>query len=82
MLLEKKIFKSKWIISGCLSNQYSIAINPNSCDKLAYKLVTLKDTSFEFFVKFFLHFWRKLKSSFTKLLILDKRGLRRISQNY
>ena len=49
----------------CLSNQYSIAFYPNSCGILANKLVTSKNTSFEFFVKFLLHFLRKSKLYFT-----------------
>ena len=59
-----------------LSNQCSIAFNPNSCALLVYKLVTPNVTSFEFFVKFLLHF---LRTSIYYQIILDKRGLKRIS---
>ena len=52
----KDLLNLEWINLGYLSNQYSIAFNPNSCGMLVYKLVTSKDTSFEFVVKLPLHF--------------------------
>ena len=79
VLRIKDLLNLEWINSVYLSNQYSIAFNPNSCRILVFKMVTSNVTSFEFFVKFLSHFLRKSKSSFTKLLILNKRGLKRIS---
>ena len=61
----KALLNVECINSEYLSNQYTIAFNPNLCGILIYKLVTSKDTKFEFFVKFLLHFLRKSKSSFT-----------------
>ena len=61
----KALLNVERINSEYLSNQYSIAFNPNLCGILIYKLVTSKDTKFKFFVKFLLHFLRKSKSSFT-----------------
>ena len=39
----KDLLNQECINSGYLSDQYSIAFNPNSCGILVYKLVTLKD---------------------------------------
>ena len=74
----KDLLNLEWINSGYLSNQYTIAFNPSSCIILVHKLVTSKDISFKYFIKFLLLFLRNSKLSFTELLILDKTGLMRV----